>query len=78
MQVSSRDKDFRYMAASDLQAELSKSTFKADVDMQKKLTKAVLQQLEDASGDISSLAVKWWVPLLAALLSLPYCMHACM
>jgi cullin-associated NEDD8-dissociated protein 1 len=60
VQVSSRDKDFRYMAASDLQAELSKSTFKADVDMQKKLTKAVLQQLEDASGDISSLAVKWW------------------
>ena len=60
MQVSSRDKDFRYMAASDLQAELGKSAFKADVDMQKKLSKAVLQQLEDASGDISSLAVKWW------------------
>ncbi len=48
------------MAASDLQAELVKSAFKVDVDMQKKLTKAVLQQLEDASGDISSLAVKWW------------------
>lgn len=48
------------MAASDLQAELMKSAFKVDVDMQKKLTKAVLQQLEDASGDISSLAVKWW------------------
>ena len=37
------------MAASDLQAELSKSTFKADVDMQKKLT-------VEAKGEIAELA----------------------
>lgn len=47
------------MAASDLQAELGKDAFKADADMQAKLGRAVLQQLEDSSGDISSLAVKW-------------------
>lgn len=70
------------MAASDLQAELAKITFKADGDMQTKLTRAVLQQLEDASGDISSLAVKWCSIALALLTSAAHhasCMfHACM
>lgn len=47
------------MAASDLQAELAKESFKADGNMQTQLAKCVVQQLEDASGDISSLAVKW-------------------
>lgn len=54
-----RAQDFRYMAASDLQAELAKESFKADGNMQTQLAKCVVQQLEDASGDISSLAVKW-------------------
>ena len=49
------------MAASDLQGELSKKEFKADGDLQTRLCRVVFQQLEDASGDISALAVKWCV-----------------
>ena len=51
--------DFRYMATSDLQNELLKPTFKVDTKTEDKLCKAVLQQLQDISGDISALAVKW-------------------
>jgi cullin-associated NEDD8-dissociated protein 1 len=58
-QIASKDKDFRYMATSDLLNELQKDTFKVDADLEKKLTVALLAQLEDASGDISGLAVKW-------------------
>jgi cullin-associated NEDD8-dissociated protein 1 len=47
------------MATSDLLNELQKDTFKADPDIEKKVTQIVLQQLEDQSGDISGLAVKW-------------------
>lgn len=59
LQIASKDKDFRYMATSDLLNELQKDTFKADPDIEKKVTQIVLQQLEDQSGDISGLAVKW-------------------
>jgi len=47
------------MATSDLQSELSKETFKVDKMVEKKLCTAVLQQLQDESGEISALAVKW-------------------
>jgi cullin-associated NEDD8-dissociated protein 1 len=47
------------MATSDLLNELQKPTFKVDADMGRRLGLAVLQQLEDTSGDISGLAVKW-------------------
>lgn len=47
------------MATSDLQNELLKPTFKVDAKTEDKLCKAVLQQLQDISGDISALAVKW-------------------
>eukprot|EP00195_Chlamydomonas_chlamydogama_P007020 CAMPEP_0202892974 /NCGR_PEP_ID=MMETSP1392-20130828/2632_1 /ASSEMBLY_ACC=CAM_ASM_000868 /TAXON_ID=225041 /ORGANISM="Chlamydomonas chlamydogama, Strain SAG 11-48b" /LENGTH=1235 /DNA_ID=CAMNT_0049577131 /DNA_START=157 /DNA_END=3864 /DNA_ORIENTATION=- len=56
--IASKDKDFRYMATSDLLNELQKDTFKTDADTERKLCMAVLHQLEDASGDISGLAVK--------------------
>jgi hypothetical protein len=49
------------MATSDLQSELSRAGFKVDKAMEKKLCIAVLQQLQDISGDISALAVKWRV-----------------
>lgn len=49
------------MATSDLLNELQKDTFKAEGDLEKKLCTVVLNQLEDTSGDISGLAVKWWV-----------------
>ena len=51
--------DFRYMATSDLQNELSKDTFRTDDLTEKRLCTLILQQLEDISGDISALAVKW-------------------
>lgn len=49
------------MATSDLLNELQKDTFKADPEIEKKVVQIVLQQLEDQSGDISGLAVKWYV-----------------
>ena len=51
--------DFRYMATSDLQNELAKDSFKVDESVEKRLCTAIMQQLEDLSGDISALAVKW-------------------
>jgi len=60
-QINSKDKDFRYMATSDLLNELQKETFRADGDMERRLGDAILAQLEDQSGDISGMAVKWWV-----------------
>lgn len=61
LQIASTDKDFRYMATSDLQNELAKPTFKTNDDTEKRLCNAILQQLDDTSGDISGLAVKWHV-----------------
>ena len=49
------------MATSDLQGELAKDNFKADAETERKLCSVILQQLDDTSGDISGLAVKWYV-----------------
>ncbi|KAL0929199.1 hypothetical protein M5K25_001143 [Dendrobium thyrsiflorum] len=57
--MTGKDKDYRYMATSDLLNELSKDGFKADIELEVKLSHVVLQQLEDVSGDVSGLAVKW-------------------
>ena len=61
MQVTGKDKDYRYMATSDLLNELSKDTFKADNDLEIKISKTVLRQLDDVTGDVSRLVVKWFV-----------------
>jgi cullin-associated NEDD8-dissociated protein 1 len=61
LQVTGKDKDYRYMATSDLLNELSKDTFKADNDLEIKISNTVLQQLDDVAGDVSGLAVKWFV-----------------
>lgn len=53
------------MATSDLQGELAKDNFKTDGETEKKLCQAILQQLDDISGDISGMAVKWQVCLLS-------------
>eukprot|EP00198_Chlamydomonas_reinhardtii_P014096 XP_001703433.1 predicted protein [Chlamydomonas reinhardtii] len=55
--ITSKDKDFRYMATSDLLHELQKDTFKVDSEQERKLCNVILTQLEDPSGDISNLAV---------------------
>ncbi|KAG0632469.1 hypothetical protein M758_1G330700 [Ceratodon purpureus] len=62
--IASKDKDFRYMATSDLLNELQKDNFKLDADTERKVSQIVLQQLDDASGDISGLAVKCLAPLV--------------
>ena len=59
-QMTGKDKDYRYMATSDLLNELNKEGFKADAELEAKLTITVVQQLEDPSGDVSGLAVKWF------------------
>jgi hypothetical protein len=69
MQMASKDKDFRYMACSDFQAELAKDTFRAEGETEKRLIANVLQLLEDPSGDISGLAVKWCAAACSPLAS---------
>ena len=49
------------MATSDLLNELSKEKFKANNDLEIKIPKNVLQQLDDVDGEVSGLAVKWFV-----------------
>ncbi|KAK3025449.1 hypothetical protein RJ639_041335 [Escallonia herrerae] len=56
--MTGKDKDFRYMATSDLLNELNKEGFKLDNDLEIKLSNIVIQQLDDAAGDVSALAVK--------------------
>ncbi|KAK4788547.1 hypothetical protein SAY86_019866 [Trapa natans] len=62
--MTGKDKDYRYMATSDLLTELNKEGFKADTDLEIKLSNIVLQQLDDAAGDVSGLAVKCLGPLV--------------
>ena len=61
MHVIGKDKDYRYMETSDLLDDLSKETFKAENDLEIKISKTILQQLDDVVGDVSGLAVKWFV-----------------
>lgn len=61
--MANRDKDFRFMASSDLLTELGKDTFKLDTDSEKRLTQMLLKLLEDRSGDVQGIAVKWYVAL---------------
>uniref|UniRef100_A0A7N0ZXV2 Cullin-associated NEDD8-dissociated protein 1 n=1 Tax=Kalanchoe fedtschenkoi TaxID=63787 RepID=A0A7N0ZXV2_KALFE len=62
--MTGKDKDYRYMATSDLLNELNKENFKPDTDLETKLSNIVLQQLDDAAGDVSALAVKCLAPLV--------------
>ena len=60
LQMTGKDKDYRYMATSDLLNELNKDNFKADADLETKLSNIIIQQLDDVAGDVSGLAVKWY------------------
>lgn len=62
--MTGKDKDYRYMATSDLLNELNKEGFKLDAELEAKLSNVVLQQLDDAAGDVSGLAVKCLAPLV--------------
>lgn len=48
------------MAVSDLQRELQLDSFKVDEYNERRLCDIMLNLLEDQSGDISGLAVKWY------------------
>lgn len=55
------------MATSDLLAELSKESFRAAPDVERKVCAVVLKQLDDQSGDVSSLAIKCLPPLIKGM-----------
>ena len=52
------------METSNLLNELRKEIFKADNDLEIKISKTVLQQLDDVARDVFGLAVKWFVVYL--------------
>ncbi|VFQ60675.1 unnamed protein product [Cuscuta campestris] len=62
--MTGKDKDYRYMATSDLLNELNKEGFKLDAELEAKVCNVVIQQLDDAAGDVSGLAVKCLAPLV--------------
>ncbi|PON60377.1 Coatomer beta subunit [Parasponia andersonii] len=62
--MTGKDKDYRYMATSDLLNELNRDNFKADADLESKLSTIIIQQLDDVAGDVSGLAVKCLAPLV--------------
>jgi hypothetical protein len=47
------------MAFSDLERELALNSFKVDDLTEKRLCDIILDGLQDSSGDITALAVKW-------------------
>eukprot|EP00727_Mastigamoeba_balamuthi_P013409 m51a1_g8691 putative cullin-associated nedd8-dissociated protein 1 (1234) ;mRNA; f:36761-41414 len=56
--MGNRDKDYRYMAASDLFTELEKETFRVDAATEQRLATALLALLKDNSNNIQELSVK--------------------
>lgn len=74
-QMIVKDKDYRYMATSDLLNELNKETFKPDNDLEIKLTNVIIQQLGDAASDVSGLAVKWYSISLVTFQLIFLCVH---
>eukprot|EP01104_Vermistella_antarctica_P019462 TRINITY_DN762_c0_g1_i1.p1 TRINITY_DN762_c0_g1~~TRINITY_DN762_c0_g1_i1.p1 ORF type:complete len:1331 (-),score=413.33 TRINITY_DN762_c0_g1_i1:65-3832(-) len=56
--MSNRDKDFRFMAISDLHAELQKDSFVLDANSESRICTRLLELLTDTSGDVQGLAVK--------------------
>lgn len=64
LQMTSPDKDFRFMATNDLMAELQKDSIKLDDESEKKVVRVVLRLLEDKNGEVQNLAVKCLGPLV--------------
>ncbi|CAJ2642386.1 unnamed protein product [Trifolium pratense] len=65
--IHSRPSAAAKMATSDLLNELTKPTFMTDPDLELKLKIINIQQLDDAAGDVSGLAVKWFLYVSIAL-----------
>ncbi|CAK6435576.1 unnamed protein product [Pipistrellus nathusii] len=62
--MTSSDKDFRFMATSDLMSELQKDSIQLDEDSERKVVKMLLKLLEDKNGEVQNLAVKCLGPLV--------------
>ena len=62
--TENRDKDFRYMATSDLFTELSKDSFKPDSEGERKMCACLLKLINDQASEVQSLAVKCLSPLV--------------
>lgn len=59
------DKDYRYMAISDLFNELQKDSFKMDSDSEKKIVRKLLEMVAtDKAAEVRAFAVKWYVNVL--------------
>lgn len=58
-QMTSSDKDFRFMATNDLMSELQKDTMKLDDESERKVVRMLLKLLEDKNGEVQNLAVRW-------------------
>ncbi|CAJ0582763.1 unnamed protein product, partial [Mesorhabditis spiculigera] len=56
--MDSPDKDFRFMAISDLMGELNKTIARLDEDAEIKVVRKLLKLLEDRSGEVQNLAVR--------------------
>ena len=59
LQMSSVDKDFRFMATNDLMTELQRDSIKLDDDSERKVVQAILKLVEDKNGEVQNLAVRW-------------------
>nr|XP_040147369.1 cullin-associated NEDD8-dissociated protein 2 [Ictidomys tridecemlineatus] len=62
--MTSSDKDFRFMATSDLMSELQKDSIQLDEDSERKVVKMLLRLLDDKNGEVQNLAVKCLGPLV--------------
>lgn len=49
----------RFMATSDLMAELQKDSIQLDEDSERKVVKMLLRLLDDKNGEVQNLAVRW-------------------
>lgn len=58
--MTSRDKDFRFMATHDLANELEKENFKLDQNAEPKLVTQLLKLLDDPANNVQENSVKWY------------------
>ncbi|XP_060036654.1 cullin-associated NEDD8-dissociated protein 2 isoform X4 [Erinaceus europaeus] len=62
--MTSSDKDFRFMATSDLLSELQKDSIQLDEDSERRVVQTLLGLLEDRNGEVQGLAVRCLGPLV--------------
>lgn len=65
--MTSRDKDFRFMATHDLANELEKETFKLDQNAEPKLVTQLLKLLDDPANNVQENSVKWYKSITSIL-----------